>query len=43
MTYRVWGLQLEIQNLLSQNHEGDDNNNDDGDGAGEFGVEGLKT
>ena len=44
MTYRVWGFQLELQNLLFQNV--DDNDDDDGDddvlGNGNWGLEGLK-
>ena len=49
MTYRVWGFQLELQNLLIQNDDGDDDG-DDGDddddddvlGVGNWGLQGLK-
>ena len=50
MTYRVWGFQLELQNLLFQNDVDDDDGDDDDDddhvlgvGKWELGVAGLKT
>ena len=39
MTYRVWGFQLELQNLHFQNVDDDD---DDVLGNGNWGLEGLK-
>ena len=40
MAYRVWGFQLELQNLLFQNVDDDDD--DDVLGNGNWGLEGLK-
>ena len=40
MTYRVWGFQLELQNLLFQNDDVDDD--DDVLGVGNWGLQGLK-
>ena len=45
MTCRVWGFQLELQNLLFQNYHGDDDDDDDDDdvlGVGVWGLKGLK-
>ena len=47
MTYRVWGFQLELQNLLFQNVDDNDDDDDDDDdddvlGNGNWGLEGLK-
>ena len=44
MTYRVWGFQLEFQNLHFQNDAGDDDDDDDDDvlGVGDWGLKGLK-
>ena len=39
MTYRVWGFQLELQNLLFQNEVFGD---DDVLGVGNWGLQGLK-
>ena len=43
MTYRVWGVQLELQNLVFQNDD-DDGDDDGGDvlGVGNWGLESLK-
>ena len=41
MTYRVWGFQLELQNLHFQNDAGDDDD-DDVLGVGNWGLQGLK-
>ena len=44
MTYRVWGFQLELQNLHFQSDAGDDDDDDDDDvlGVGDLGLKGLK-
>ena len=46
MTYKVWGFQLELQNLLFQNDDGDDGVDDDDDGwglgSGNWGLKVLK-
>ena len=42
MTYRVWGFQLELQNLHFQNDAGDDDDDDDVLGVGDWGLKGLK-
>ena len=43
MTYRVWGFQLELQNLHFQNDAGDDDDDDDDVlGVGDWGLKGLK-
>ena len=43
MTYRVWGFQLEFQNLLFQNDDVDDGDDDDDVlGVGNWGLQGLK-
>ena len=40
MTYRVWGFQLELQNLHFENDADDDD--DDVLGVGNWGLQGLK-
>ena len=42
MTYRVWGFQLELQNLLFQNDDVDNDDDDDVLGIGDLGLKGLK-